>query len=154
LEHYGIRGVTKTLFENYLYNRKQFVKYNGILSEERTITCGVPQGSVLGPLLFLLYINDIQCCSKLVSIILFADDTNILYSDNCLKTLNEIIQVEMDKISDWLNVNKLSINTAKTKMILFRSRNKKPKHDLKISRNNETIYKTSKKSYVFRDCHR
>ena len=57
LEHYGIRGLSnrKTWFENYLYNRKQFSKYNGILSEERTITCGVPQGSVLGPLLYLLY---------------------------------------------------------------------------------------------------
>ena len=80
----------------------------------------------------------------MVSIILFADETNILYSDNCLKTLNEIIQVEMDKISDWLNVNKLSINTAKTNMILFRSRNKKPKHDLKISINNETIKQVKK----------
>ena len=60
-------------------------------------------------------------CSKLVSIILFADDTNVLYSDVCLKTLNETIQVEMNKITDWLNVsNKLSINTAKTKLILFR----------------------------------
>ena len=78
------------------------------------------QGSVLGPVLFLLYINDIQYCSRLFSIILFADDTSILYSDACLKTLNEIIQDEMNKITDWLNVNKLSINTAKTKLILFR----------------------------------
>jgi retron-type reverse transcriptase len=126
LEHYGIRGTAKKLFENYLYNRKQYVKYNGVLCEEMTITSGVPQGSVLGPVLFLLYINDIQFCSKLVSIILFADDTNILYSDVCLKTLNETIQVEMNKITDWLNVNKLSINTARTKLILFRSKNKKP----------------------------
>ncbi len=88
-----------------------------------TIKSGVPQGSVLSPLLFLLYINDIQSCSKLVSIILFADDTNILFSHTCLKTLNEIIQIEMNKITDWLNVNKLSINTTKTKFILFRSKN-------------------------------
>ena len=90
-----------------------------------TITSGVTQGSVLGPLLFLLYINDIQYCSKLVSIILFADDTNILYSDACVETLNEILQTEMNKIAYWLNVNKLSLNTTKTKLILFRSRNKK-----------------------------
>jgi hypothetical protein len=120
------RNSKKKWFENYPYNRKQDVKYNGVLCEEMTITSGVPQGSVLGPVLFLLYINDIQFCSKLVSIILFADDTNILYSDVCLKTLNETIQVEMNKITDWLNVNKLSINTARTKLILFRSKNKKP----------------------------
>ena len=89
-----------------------------------TIKCGVPQGSVLGPLLFLLYINDIENCSELISVILFADDTNILYSHTCLKTLNKIIQVELDKISDWLSVNKLSINATKTKFVLFRSRNK------------------------------
>jgi hypothetical protein len=108
------------------------------------ITSGVPQGSVLGPVFFLLYINDIQYCSKLVSIILFADDTNILYSDVCLKTLNETIQVEMNKITDWLNVNKLSINTAKTKLILLRSKNKKPKCDLRISINSETIKQVNK----------
>ena len=65
-----------------------------------TIKSGVPQGSVLGPLLFILYINDIQNYSELISIILFADDTNILYSHSCLKTLNEIIQIEINTISD------------------------------------------------------
>jgi retron-type reverse transcriptase len=80
LEHYGIRGVAKDWFENYLYNRKQIVKYNGVQSEEMTIRSGVPQGSVLGTLLFLLYINDIQYCSELISIVFFAVDTNILYS--------------------------------------------------------------------------
>ena len=139
MEHYGIRGIAKKWFENYLCNRKQLVKYNGVESEEMTITSGVPQGSVLGPILFLLYINDIQFCSELVSIILFADDTNILYSETCLKTLNEILQIEMNKIANWLNVNKLSLNTTKTKLILFRSRNKKSKHDLKISINKENI---------------
>ena len=103
------------------------------------ITIGVPQGLVLGPLLFLLYINDIQYCSELVSVILFADDTNVLYSHTCFKTLNEILQIEMKKITNWLNVNKLSLNTTKTKFILFRSRNKKSKHDLNISINEENI---------------
>ena len=139
LEHYGIRGIAKKWFENYLCKRKQLAKFNGIKSERMTITTGVPQGSVLGPLLFLLYINDIQYCSELVSVILFADDTNVLYSHSCLKTLNEILQIDMKKITNWLNVNKLSLNTTKTKFILFRSRNKKSKHDLNISINEENI---------------
>ena len=80
LEHYGIRGITQKWFESYLNNRKQIVKYNDVRSEEFTINSGVPQESILGPLLFLLYINDIQYCSKLVSMVLFADDTSILHS--------------------------------------------------------------------------
>ena len=91
LDHYGVRGVAKKWLENYLSSRKQLVKYNRVKSEEMTITTGVPQGSVLGPLLFLLYINDIQYCSELVSIILFADDTNILYSDSCLEKLYPLL---------------------------------------------------------------
>jgi hypothetical protein len=114
LEHYGIRGICFKWFKNYLENRKQTVKYNTIKSDEMIITSGVPQGSILGPILFLLYINDIQNCSRIVSIILFADDTNIFYSHTCLKKLNEIMQTEIKKISDWLNTNILSLRWLPT----------------------------------------
>ena len=80
LDHYGIRGIVNEWFKNYLTERKQIVKYKSEQSESLTITCGVPQGSVLGPLLFLIYMNDISRCSKKLSFILFADDTNLFYS--------------------------------------------------------------------------
>ena len=77
--------MAKKWLENYLQNRKQIVKYNDLQSQEMTINSGVSQGSVTGPLLFLLYINKIQFCSELVFIVSFADDTNILFSHKCLK---------------------------------------------------------------------
>jgi retron-type reverse transcriptase len=127
LEHYGIRGVAQLWFKNYLTNRKQIVKYNQVRSKEMLIQTGVPQGSILGPILFLLYMNDIENCSKLLSFVLFADDTNIFYNNKCIKTINGIMQTEINKVAEWLNVNKLSLNTNKTKFILFRSSNKKNK---------------------------
>jgi hypothetical protein len=84
-----------------------------------TIRSGVPQVSVLGPLLFLLYINDIQYCSDLISIVFFADDTNILYSHTCVKKLNETIQVEINKIAVWLNANKLYTGCLKKTLWKF-----------------------------------
>jgi DNA-directed RNA polymerase beta' subunit len=105
------------------------------------IKSGVPQGSILGPIHFLLYINDIENCSKLISYMLFADDTNIFYSNKCLKILSNIIQTEIDKVAEWLNVNKLSLNTTKTKVILFRSPNKKPSQIIKININGIIIDK-------------
>ena len=139
LEYYGVRGVTQLLFDNYLTNRKQIVKYNQTRSEEMTIKTGVPQGSILGPILFLLYINDIEYSSNLLSFILFADDTNIFYSNSCLKSLNKVIQEEVNKVAEWLNANKLSLNIKKTKHIVFRSTNKKLKQDVKVSVNNVII---------------
>ncbi len=110
--------MAKEWFEDYLYNRKQIVKYNGVQSDEMTIRSGVPQGSILGPLLFLLYINDIHNCSELISIVLFADDTNILYSHTCLKKLNEIIQVEINIPKYTINIS-ININIKKVKNTTF-----------------------------------
>ncbi len=148
LEHYDIRGVAQLWFQNYLTNRKQIVKYNQVRSKEMLIQTGVPQGSILGPILFLLYMNDIENCSKLLSFVLFADDTNIFYSNKCIKTINKIMQAEMNKVAEWLNVNKLSLNTNKTKFILFKSSNKKPKYNVKIAINDKNIEQVKSTNFL------
>ena len=79
LKFYGIRGVALDWLKSYLNNRKQYVNFNGTSSDMKTILCGIPQGSILGPTLFLLFINDICNVSKLLKFVLFADDTNIYF---------------------------------------------------------------------------
>jgi hypothetical protein len=120
LQHYGIRGICLQWFKDYLQERTQIVKYKQHRSTEMNVTTGVPQGSILGPLLFLLYINDTESCSDILSFILYADDTNAFYSNPCLKTLYNTIQNEMNKVVKWLNANKLSINAPKTKFVIFK----------------------------------
>ena len=120
LQHYGVRGICLEWFKDYLHVRTQIVKFKHHRSIEMNVTTGVPQGSILGPLLFLLYINDIENCSDILSFVLYADDTNAFYSNSCLKTLSSTMQNEMNKVVKWLNANKLSINSSKTKFVIFK----------------------------------
>ena len=95
LEHYGIRGTALAWFNSYLSNRKQYVSVNGHNSSHRSVTCGVPQGSVLGPLLFLIFINDLPKSSNKLSFYLFADDTNIHFESDSLKKLQKVVNKEL-----------------------------------------------------------
>ena len=136
LEHYGVRDTEYNWFESYLSNRKQYVFVNGISSEIRNITSGVPQGSVLGPLLFLIYINDLPNISNIFNFYLFADDTNIYYEDHTPEKLEKVINKELKKLHTWLIVNRLSLNIEKTNFVLFHPYNKpfKNKITLKIQK--------------------
>ena len=110
LFHYGVRWCALDWFISYLCGRKQYVTYNNISSNTRNINCGVPQGSILGHLLFLIYINDLSRVCKYTTLILFADDTNIFLNGVDLKQMETAINEEMLNISKWLKANKLSLN--------------------------------------------
>ena len=113
LEHYGFRGIAYSWFKSYLHKRTQTVNINGTNAKELNVNCGVLQGSVLGPLLFLIYINDIYTSSQILQFRLFADDTSILFANKCLDALEQTINSELVKVSSWLLANKLSLNVSK-----------------------------------------
>ena len=119
LECYGIRGNAKNWFTSYLSNRQQTVTVNKITSNPTTISCGIPQGSVLGPVLFLLYINDFNQSSDLFDFHLFADDANLFYRHKSLSILESDINNELVNINTWLCANKLSLNIKKSNFVLF-----------------------------------
>ena len=106
---------------------------NGHRSLRNEIFCGVPQGSILGPLFFLLYINDINNASNLLNLILFADDTNVFMSHKDLNYLSDMLNLEMDKLSIWFKANKLSLNLKKTKFMVFKPRQKRTICNIQIS---------------------
>ena len=122
LNHYGIRGIINAWFASYLLGRSQVTEVGFNLSTEYMISCGVPQGSVRGPLLFLIYINDIHNSSAKLSFYLFADDANLLYADTNLKYLVKTVNSELLRVSDWLNAKK-------SNYVIFRQYGKKHGND-------------------------
>ena len=131
LNYYGIRGLALEWFRNYLSDRTPFVSYKGNNSGFQNVTCGVPQGSVLGPLLFILYTNDLPNVLKHSKCILFADDTTIFQTSHNLTYLRECIEYDMECLSDWFRANKLSLNVQQTQFVVFfASKHYSKKHDI------------------------
>ena len=124
---------------SYLSNRLQFVQFNGQCSSPQTISCGVPQGSILGPLFFLLYINDLNNVSSLVELILFVDDTNLFMSHKDPVYLAASLNSELNKLSTWFKANKLSLNLKKTNFMLFKPRQKRYHFPMQVCINEQRI---------------
>ena len=133
LAHYGIRGTALDLMKSYINNRKQCTNINGILSELICMELGVPQGSNLGPLLFLIYINDLPGASSLITK-LFADDTCLLFSANSTASLQSIANTELSKIEQWMASNKLTINHSKTKFMIVSKKGKNAAINLQFNK--------------------
>jgi len=124
LEKMGVRGVALEWFKSYLSQRMQFVDINGNYSNEKDILTCILQGSILGPLLFLCYINDLYLVSKALTL-MFADDTFGLKSDSDINNLINSINDDINKMAIWFKANKLAVNKTKTKYIIFRTKGKK-----------------------------
>lgn len=124
LEHYGIRGLPLKWFTNYLTHRKQSVHINAASSNDKDVQCGIPQGSILGPILFLIYINDISNSTNSFHFRLFADDTNLFkFLKDKNINLNQI-NSDLNLVYEWCNSNKLTINTDKTKYMIIKTSQK------------------------------
>ena len=131
MNHYGVRDIASLWFKNYLSEREQFVSINGIASTNENIICGVPQGSVLGPLLFLIFINDLPNATDFLTL-LFADDTTFQMSHSDTEILIEKANSELEKAHDWFKANKLTLNVKKTKFMIFSETKTQSKIELKI----------------------
>ena len=148
LEFYGVRGLASQWFFSYLSNRQQRVKLDGRTSSYLNITCGVPQGSILGPLLFLIYINDMKNSVKNSVLHHFADDTNLLCSDKNVKNLKKKMNEDLRLIYVWLCANRLSLNVDKTEFIVFRPPRVSLDQRFTLKLNRTTLFESPKIKYL------
>ena len=130
------------------FNHKQFVSINGYDSGLAEIKCGVPQGSVLGPLPFLLYINDLNQAIKFCKVHHFADDTNLLYLGKSIKKLNKLVNYDLKNLLYWLNANKISLNVKKTELVVFKSKRKQFDDEIKLKLSHKRLFPTDSVKYL------
>ena len=149
LEHYGIKDQALKWFKSYLTDRTQIVSFQGTNSCTMKIVCGVPQGSILGPILFLIYINDLPHCSNFL-INLFADDTTLQLNRSSINELETDVNNELKKVASWFNMNKLTVHAGKTKFIIFGSKARdRPKIQLNDTLLEQIGEKQQTKTYKF-----
>jgi hypothetical protein len=144
----GLNENSVKWFESYLTDRSQVVDMDGTHSSMEKITCGVPQGSILGPLLFLVYVNDMVSAVN-CKLLLYADDSALMVSHSDANIIQERLSTELTSVSDWLVDNKLSLHLGKTESILFGTKHKLKKHsELNITCNNTNITATKAVKYL------
>ena len=122
LNTYGIEGMENNWFKSYLNSRNQKCFVNGCLSQNRFLSCGIPQGTILGPLLFILYINDLPNCLSYTQPRMYADDTNLSFASDSIDVIEHNMNHDLANVKEWLIANKLTLNKSKSEFMLISSR--------------------------------
>lgn len=148
LHHYGVRGVALDWFQSYLSCRNQYVSFKGVHSVTNSVNIGVPQGSVLGPLLFIIYTNDIPMSIKSSKPILFADDTTVFVIGENVESLYKQMNDDLMELNDWFKANYLSVNPNKTKCMLFTRQRDAKVHNYKLFVEHEVLEKVSHTKFL------
>ena len=148
LSHYGICGTALSLFRSYLTDRKQFVSLGGVSSAGKVVRHSVPQGSVLGPLLFLIYIKDLFKAILFSDVHHFADDTNLINISGSLKQLAKQMNLDIKFLNHWLNANKISLNASKTEYIIFKHARKPLNYDFRLFINEKRLLLSTSIKYL------
>ena len=125
-----------------------FFPSNGYNSDLMPVNCSVPQDSVLGPLLFLIYINDLHKAIRYCKVHHFADDTNLFHTNKSVKNLNKLVNHDMKQLNNWLSANKISLNVEKTELVIFKSPRKVLSDEIKIKLTGKRLYPSNSVKYL------